>query len=146
MADFPNILDISYLSARVNAAAQTIPNVAATPVQMAGTVFDVGGFFNIANPTRLTCPMDGLVAVWGTLEFAANVTGDRLMQFQRNGVNIIDADRLQAITVAGVQTSTNGTGYFQVAKGDYIELLGYQSSGAALGILANSTFGIAYVK
>lgn len=101
---------------------------------------DVGSMHDTStNTSRLTVPTGGggFYMIGGTIEFAANSTGRRGIQVRLNGTTVL------ARNEAGSQTTdypiTISTGY-QLAAGDYVELMGLQASGGSLNMLATANY------
>lgn len=87
------------------------------------------------SPTRITMPKDARrVEVTAGANFDPAATGVRLIKIARNGT----AGQAQAIVPsagAGYATSlTTAGGVYDVAAGDYFELLVYQDTGGALNV------------
>jgi len=102
---------------------------------------DVGAMHDTSTNTgRLTVPAGGggFYQVGGCIEFASNGTGRRGIQVRLNGTTVIARQEAQAIS-ANDHPLTISTVY-QLAAGDYLELLGFQSSGANLNMLASSAY------
>jgi hypothetical protein len=113
------------------ATAQSINNVAVTPVSWSTATFDLGGFWNAGAPTRLTIPAGvSLVRVTGQSDWISNLTGERYISITRNGGAIpLAIDRRSSPSMTEANFST---GPVQVAAGDYFEMSAYQTSGGAL--------------
>lgn len=101
---------------------------------------DVGPMHDTTTNTgRLTVPSGGggFYAIGGCIEFASNATGRRGVQVRLNGTTVIT--RIESSAFANDQAVTVGTVY-QLAAGDYVELMGLQSSGGNLNMLASSAY------
>lgn len=102
---------------------------------------DVGAMHDtVTNTSRLTVPSGGggFYEIGGCIEFASNATGRRGIQILLNGATVIAQHETanigafdHAVTIATV---------YQLAAGDYVELLGKQASGGALNMLATSAY------
>lgn len=86
--------------------------------------------------TRITMNTAGLYVVGGLVDFANNVTGERLATILLNNTVDIAGQRINADTVA--DTILNPSAVWKFAAGDYIELRAFQTSGGALNVLASS--------
>lgn len=102
---------------------------------------DVGPMHDTSSNTgRLTVPAggDGFYTIGGQIEFASNSTGRRGIQIRLNGSTIIAREE-SANLGANDHTCTVSTVY-QLAAGDYVELMGLQASGGSLNMLASSAY------
>lgn len=101
---------------------------------------DVGPMHDTGSNTgRLTVPTGGggFYAIGGNVEFVANATGRRGLQIRLNGSTII------ARTEVGAQTTDFPVSIdtvYQLAAGDYVELMALQASGGSLNMLATSAY------
>jgi hypothetical protein len=115
--------------------AQSIPNASfSTALIFDQELTDDGGMFDVGQPTRLTAPADGWYSLVATLNYAANATGTRYVWFRINGVDIIDSVNSDAAsagpTILNLSTQT------YLSADDYVEIIAYQDSGAALNVEA----------
>lgn len=102
---------------------------------------DVGAMHDtVSNTGRITVPSggDGFYAIGGQIEFASNATGRRGIQIRLNGTTVIAREE-SANLGANDHTCTIATVY-QLAAGDYVELMGLQASGGNLNMLASSAY------
>ena len=122
------------------APSTSLANAAWTALSMTTPGTDTYTGWASANPTRYTCQAAGFYDIKGTVGHAANVTGERGASIFLNGAQMVSAQQLDS-----ADTSTHGTVQNVVAPdtylnvGDYIELRGYQSSGAALATTASGS-------
>lgn len=95
-----------------------------------------------SNTSRLTCVVAGLYAITGHVEWAANVTGYRLIRLRLNGNNaqIVAEELDQAVTVAAIPHRMSVATEYRLVVGDYVELIGEQSSGGNLNIVASARY------
>lgn len=96
--------------------------------------FDPFGFFNPANPTRLTVPAgkDGLYLITFTAEFSASAAGTFRQAVARlNGVTVVAQDMRPPVGGGNV-TITNFSTVAKLAAADYIEIRLLQDSGVGL--------------
>ena len=131
-----------------NAAAQSIPDSTVTTLTrpVVDEVFDVGGFHDGVNPTRITVPAGqaGKYAVGFDLEWEASAGG----QFRRadivlNGVTVVGRDNRRDIG-SGAGTDENISNIYQeldLVATDFLEVEVEHDEGAALDILG---VGLAY--
>jgi len=121
-----------------NSVSVSIADGAPVFVDLDSEDYDTDGYHNPAvNPSRLTIPsgLAGKYMVGLGCEFATNAVGIRIATVQLNGAlgtTLVDF-RLGAI--AGFFTAMSGSGIFNLAVGDFIELRVLQNSGAALDLL-----------
>lgn len=102
---------------------------------------DVGAMHDTSTNTgRITVPTGGggFYAIGGQIEFASNATGRRGIQIRLNGTTVI-ARQEEANLGANDHPLTIATVY-QLAAGDYLELMGYQNSGGNLNMQATSAY------
>lgn len=102
---------------------------------------DVGAMHDTSSNTgRLTVPSGGggFYAIGGQIEFASNSTGRRGIQIRLNGSTVIAREE-SANLGANDHTCTVSTVY-QLAAGDYVELMGLQASGGNLNMQATSAY------
>lgn len=117
---------------------QSIPNGAETALIFATELYDPNNMHDTAtNNTRVYLPDAGLYLCTGQVQFAPNTTGIRRARFRVNGGPSFGEFQ---------DSAPNGTnnarllpvGQRRFAAGDYIELVAYQTSGAALLCLADA--------
>lgn len=91
----------------------------------------------VTNTGRLTCKTAGLYIISANVQFAANATGIREMDFLLNGATTIR--KFQVNTVAGAfGTQLTLTTLKPLAVNDYVQLGVIQDSGGALNVVASS--------
>lgn len=122
---------------------QSIPNGGtATPLAIDNGTFDpYGGHSNTVNNTRYTCQIgaQGYYFVIGSCGLAANATGNRVVQINKNGTNV-PLGVVSGLAPAVANGSVQQVGALvQLSAGDYIEIAGYQNSGGALNTSTAST-------
>lgn len=125
------------IAARVyNSADIAIGNASATALTFNSERRDDGGLHDTGtNTDRLTAPVAGWYNITGHAQFASNATGFRSASIRRNaGGTIIVAATLPAVN--GDVTALNPTCLYYLAAGDYVRLFVFQTSGAALNIVA----------
>jgi hypothetical protein len=134
------------LAASVYASAnQTLTNNTLTVVGFGSEAYDmIGGGDNTitsfhrtdTNTGRFTFDRAGLAKIEAHLVWDVNATGLRKLIFKKNGTTVLDADYRAAIT--GDNTFNHLTGQFEVVAGDYIEIIGMQTSGGSLDLVVAS--------
>ena len=87
-----------------------------------GTLYNTSGFWDPANPTRLTVPKGvKMVKVAANVLWDSNATGSRLLRIRKNGEYI--AGLPYVLRTAESTAATQGSsGAIQVKEGDYFEL------------------------
>jgi hypothetical protein len=119
----------------ITSTTTSIPNVTFTAVSWGNppNVDNYGGWAS-GNPSRYTAPVAGWYYCAGVAQLAFNATGRRATAFYVNAAAIRQTE-LQ-VNPAAV-TCHAIAGFVQLAKGDYVELRIYQSSGGALNAGGN---------
>lgn len=106
---------------------------------------DVGAMHDTSTNTgRLTVPTGGggFYAVGGQIEFASNSTGRRGIQIRRNGSTVIA--REESGNIGANDHAVTVSTVYQLAAGDYVELMGLQASGGSLNMLATGAYGLEF--
>lgn len=118
--------------------AQSISSATFTSLTLdTETIDSDGGHSTVTNPSRYTIQVAGTYFLLGQACFPSNATGNRGCRLQANGANIQGgASLIPAATgnACGVPCSA----MVSLSVGDYVEIQGYQTSGAALNT-ANPT-------
>lgn len=120
-----------------NSADQSIANATNTAINFDTELYDNDNYHStVSNTNRLTVPTSGKYRVSGTVRFASNNTGMRLIFIRVNGTTSYASDRRAAVQsdVTDCEISTT----IDLVAGDYVELMVQQSSGGALNITAVS--------
>lgn len=91
-----------------------------------------------SNTSRLTCVTPGKYSISGNLSFTANTTGVRFAQILLNGTSSIAENGGDASSAFDDRRNVNTI--YDLIRGDYVELRGFQSSG---GSLTMSVIGVA---
>lgn len=136
----------TFVGARaISTAGTSIPNATLTAVPFAqADEYDTSAFHDTAtNNTRMIIPtgMAGYYGIGGTLGLASgSATGNRLIGLRLNGTVYFALDIRPGAVISSEQYITIATErYFAVA--DYIELMYYQSTGAAVNLLTDANYG-----
>ena len=117
-----------------SSAAQSLAPGVDTALTLDSERFDTDGYHDtVTNTSRLTVPtgLGGYYWIGGTVAFAANATGQRSAQIRLNGATAIvyaDGNAAGGSLPHAIIVST----LFHLADADYVELIGWQSSGGAL--------------
>jgi hypothetical protein len=137
-------------------SGQSIPNNTATPVNFASTsdVYNFtawssvgsgpGGFTQHTgggvNPDKFYCTRDGIYLVNGTLQYpAALTTGFRQAYIIKNGVTGEIFGNQVIPVVQNDFAHLNVTAFVPLVAGDYIQMVTFQNSGAAVTTSASAT-------
>lgn len=115
-------------------AVQSLANNARTPIAWQAAAYQTGIAWSAATlPTQITVAVSGLYLLVTSLPFANVVGGQRGVGWRKNGE--ATAWDLQLQPGNGVDT-VNGIELIDLAAGDFIEVYGYQTSGAALSTVS----------
>lgn len=115
---------------------QSIGNATFTAVTFNSERFDTDGMHSTSvNTARVTAATAGIYQITGHLVFASG-SGTRNARIRLNGVTSIAEQETPVTTATRAVTVTC---LYELAVGDYVELLAYQDSGGALNILGNGT-------
>jgi hypothetical protein len=133
-----------------SASAQSIANATDTIVTFDAEEFDTDGFHSTSvNTGRMTIPAGkgGKYLCIGNVIFAANATGQRSMNFAKNGSS---AGAFQQLASAGSGTSTIFciSGILDLVATDYVEISVFQNSTGSLNVnnnQAGTRFAIQYL-
>jgi hypothetical protein len=113
--------------------AQSISDATWTALTIDTEVYDSdGGHSTTTNTSRYTVQVAGTYLITGTAAFAANATGNRAVRLAVNGTAIIGSFDKTLPATATHSSSRLSVAQAVCAVGDYIEVYGYQNSGAAL--------------
>ncbi len=118
-------------------AVQSIPNTANTALTWDIEDYDNDAMHTGSAPTRLTAVTAGKYAFTGLVYYAPG-NGTRITTLFKNGVTEmdvpLDAAALNAAAGGPFSCGANIHWAGQLIAGDYLELVAYQSSGAALNV------------
>lgn len=111
--------------------------------------FDVFGLHSTSlNTGRLTAVRSGVYSIFGSIEYAANTTGQRFVFIMANGTTDIAAVSQNA-TAGGYSSFLSISTNYYLSANEYVELVALQNSGGALNVLYTSSrspeFGMMYV-
>jgi len=128
---------------------QTLANETITAITWDTEEFDTDGYHSTSsNTSRITVPKAGKYLITASLSYASNATGARFLWFQKNGVTGrtgLNGGNAPTSNDNGVTSSV----IMSLAANDYIEAIGFQSSGGNLSVqgengqIGYSTFCIA---
>lgn len=113
--------------------AQSLTTSTITPITFTTEDVDTSGMHSTSsNTSRLVATVAGWYLCSGNISYAANATGIRTTAWQVNGVAAPGAGQLFVATAAATNRLAAVSTLLQLAIGDYVELIGFQSSGGAL--------------
>lgn len=123
--------------------AISLPNATYTVIPLQSETYDVvqagdtGMHDLVTNNSRIYCRTPGKYRISGQLVFAANATGTRIAAVRRNAGGVVTSGNpLLSTNQNAVSSGTTAVplppDVFTLVAGDYVELFGYQDSGAAL--------------
>jgi len=130
--------------------AQSIPTNTFTTVTFELEDFDYGGLHSTTTNTgRLTAQATGVYFIYGSLNFAANLSGDRGVRILLNGSTVIARQFGVTSSTAGEQPSISCGTYYYLVAGQYVELNAFQNSGSSLALDLTATppsFGMGLIS
>jgi hypothetical protein len=112
---------------------QSIPSGVITAISFTSTHYNAGPVWSAGSPTRFTAPVNGIYLMSGGLVFDSNVTGMRQIYIRVVGSDDLAIHSSGAL-VSGLHEMSISTVHYLTA-GQYIEIMAFQSSGAALNVL-----------
>jgi hypothetical protein len=138
-----------------NADQSISTNTSGTGVTFGDESFDIGGVHSTTSATdRLTAPVAGVYSLQANICWAANTTGYRMLQLQvasvsPGGESYSYPAYSSVPPVSGGSTCHGLATTARLAAGDYVRLLAYQNSGAAIsiqnGVFNPSSFSMAWI-
>lgn len=112
-----------------NVTAISVPNAAYAAVALITEQYDTDGMHDtVTNNSRFTCITPGLYDLKAMIYWTSNSTGMRGAQIRLNGATALSYDFRPSQATLIQQTCVD----WYLNAGDYVELLAYQNSGAAL--------------
>jgi hypothetical protein len=125
---------------------QSIANGTFTPITFTSETIDRdNGHSTVTNTSRFTAQTAGWYFISGKVAYAANVSGQRLANWNVNGAQV-SMTRYAPITIASIPSfalADNRLVYLNV--NDYLELIGYQDSGVALNTFISGSIENCYM-
>jgi hypothetical protein len=115
--------------------AQSIANNTSTAVSFDTVVTDSYSMFSSSYPTRLRAPVAGLYAIATTITWQANSSGGRYIHIRVNGSTVISRSVSSSVSSSNEEGQVAFVIYYLNAN-DYVEIIVYQNSGAALNLNA----------
>jgi hypothetical protein len=113
---------------------ETIPNSVPTDISWDATVYDVGGWWSGANPTRLTVPAGvSRVIVSCNIQWATNNVGGRLVIHKKNGGTFPGQGASRLVPTENADANVHSA-VVDVVAGDFFEVRVTQTSGGNLDL------------
>lgn len=125
------------------ATTQTIANSTLTAITFDTEVIDTEGMHSTTTtPSRITPKTPGWYVGWFGIGWSTNSAGRRLNMVRKNGTGSSSSGTFGRVDLrpgTGGTQATKGFRFWQYFNGttDYLELMAYQSSGAALNTFAS---------
>lgn len=101
---------------------------------------------NSVNNSRVVCQVAGWYSVGGAVGFSTNTTGSRGGLIYKNGSSLTQATGNIAAASNVLHVATAGEFCIQLAVGDYVELYGFQNTGAPLNTAISGYSSYLYVR
>lgn len=126
------------------ATAQSMTNGNWTTLTYDGSLSDsYNGHSNSTNPSRYTAQIAGFYMICGVVCTTANANGSRGVRLAKNGAVQTGSATFGVTNTTGDQYAISTPAWLlQMSVGDYVEVQGFQSSGAPL----NTNVGSADVR
>lgn len=116
-------------------ANQSIANASNVALAFNSERYDTDGMHDPAtNNSRITIPIAGKYVISALVTFASNGTGLRYVFIRKNGTTTIGGAMGLPVTEAGVDFDLPVSVIDSFVKGDYVEVVVQQRSGAALNV------------
>ncbi len=112
-------------------AATSCANGTYTAIAFDTVRLQVGTLWTVANPTKFYAYVTGLYLIVANIAFDTNSTGQRGVAIRQGGSVYRAAGAANAVT-GSYHNVTPITQVLYLTAGDYIEIMGYQTSGGAL--------------
>lgn len=128
------------------AATQAVTTAVATAITFSAASDDTQGFFAVANPSRIVAPANGRMQFSGTVVWAQNNAGSRVLELHKNGGGVLRTMKLDtfgAIASPGAQSFCLSE---PCVAGDYFEIFGTQTSGGNLNVATETVVDITMVR
>ena len=132
LRDTINFLTAPPIFIAKQAVAQSIANATFTAITFTTEEVDsYSGHSNSTNTSRYTAVVAGWYHVLGIVQWTPNATGRRAAQLAVNGTQVRQTEAATITTASGTSCVPVETDLY-LNVGDYVEVGGWQSSGAAL--------------
>lgn len=123
-----------WAGARVyNSAAESIPDSAETALTFDSERYDHGDLHSTTvNTSRLTAVKAGKYLIAAHLVWAVGVAGDFYLYLRVNGATYIL--QVMEVSTGSANLTLHGSTLYELAVGDYVEVVLYQASGTAQSV------------
>lgn len=125
-------------SAYVSTGYGGFPSGAFTKVALNAELFDTGNNFDSTTNNRFTTPVNGFYMLSGSVQFSVLANTHCAMTLFKNGSELMRGAEGTSQNITSNWQGSGG-GLVQLVAGDYIELLAYQSQGAAATVGGGSS-------
>jgi len=119
----------------------SIPTGVATAITWIAQ-YDDAGFLS---STKFTVPLTGLYHLDFYLHWVSNATGNRLIEFRKNGTTLMNGSGWPSANSLN-DTRHAVSALLQLNAGDYIEVMATQTSGSTIGATSQATFVITKIR
>jgi hypothetical protein len=132
--------DLVHIGARVyNSANIACANATVTALTFDTERYDSDSIHStVSNTSRLVAPLAGRYLITGMMRYAAAANNTRYAQIRLNGTTFIASNSLIAAVSDNHDLSV--ATIYQLAAGDYVELIAYQNSGGSVNVVASGNF------
>jgi len=118
-----------------HSVAQLIATATAVALACDTEDFDNDGLHStVTNNSRITVQTAGRYEFAVTVRYAFNATGSRLARVQVNGGTVHEIMFVAASTATNDTTVVGGTKKLTLAAGDFVQCIGFQTSGGNLNV------------
>ena len=126
-------------SAAYATSGQTIADSTFTALTFDTNDFDRGGIHSTSvNPTRFTVPMGGIYLCLGNVTFNPPTATQVAVVLKKNGTTFINGGGFIADTFTSLAGGAYCATIVQLVSGDYIEFMGFQTTGSNQNTLAGA--------
>ena len=121
------------------AANVSVPHQTETLIACGADALDSGGFFNVANPRRLTVPPGkaGVYLVIARGVFSAGPAGGKYVGFRVNAAAVGGRSRLDE---GGTSITVIATEIVRLKDGDFLDLRVFQETGTTLNAIGGAPY------
>ena len=118
-----------------NSSGETIPSSSSTTLTYNTEDFDTANLHSTtSNTSRLTAPVAGKYLITASAEWTNNTSGRRILILELNGTTQIMRDSVSPNNDSGIGPEQSVETVYQLAAGDYVEVIAYQDSGSSLAV------------
>lgn len=118
-------------------STQSLANATVTAISLSTPTLDTLGAYSAGNPSRFTPTVAGYYAITGTMGFAANTTGVRIIEVALNGTAVA-AQQFSTASAGDARFPLPPAIIYMNGTTDYLEIRGYQNSGGALNTITGA--------